>query len=84
MDHGAQALKELENDIGQPTMNLDAALEAIPVLMCPHCYVPMDSRPYAASGNRLDRCPQCVGLWLDARELSAAAESYARNQDFFR
>ena len=44
-------------------------------LICPRCFVPLlpitsDARP----GLILDRCPDCLGLWLDRGEMGTVQE----------
>jgi uncharacterized protein len=38
-----------------------------PALQCPRCHAALDERVYHSM--RLDVCPKCHGLWLDAGEL---------------
>jgi hypothetical protein len=44
-----------------------AAKAAHPALECPRCHAELDERVY--HNVRLDVCPKCHGLWLDAGEL---------------
>jgi Zn-finger nucleic acid-binding protein len=83
MRHGPEELRRWERELGQPTVNLDAAMETRQDLLCPLCSLPLKGRPYAgASGIRLDNCPKCKGMWVDAGELSLVVEFLAREEAY--
>jgi Zn-finger nucleic acid-binding protein len=65
------------------TLDPDRDIEAVPDrgagLSCPLCRGGMDNFGYMGSKQViLDTCPACDVLWLDPRELGAAALLYAR------
>lgn len=44
---------------------------------CPHCRMHLRSGPLPGADVRVDACPMRHGLWLDAGELQAIAETGA-------
>ncbi|MCS6859745.1 MAG: zf-TFIIB domain-containing protein [Abditibacteriales bacterium] len=85
MQRSPEQLKQLEQQLGQTKVHLDAVLESRRALMCPLCYEPMIERSYTyGSGIRLNTCGTCRGVWADAGELSQIAEFIAKDQDYFK
>ncbi|MCO6043478.1 zf-TFIIB domain-containing protein [Aeoliella sp. ICT_H6.2] len=46
-------------------------------MQCPTCQTPL--REEACAGQRIDRCAECGGLWLDQGELGPVVRSYAKS-----
>ncbi|PIZ34391.1 MAG: hypothetical protein COY42_28760 [Armatimonadetes bacterium CG_4_10_14_0_8_um_filter_66_14] len=55
-------------------ITLDASFETRAMLLCPGCTAVLQREVLKEGAVRVDRCPTCEGLWLDAGELSALAE----------
>lgn len=68
-------LREIAPDPGRArfyrlTHRKPEPVDGEPVAVCPRCLVPMQAiRSGAAPDVIYDRCPQCRGVWFDAREL---------------
>ncbi len=44
---------------------------------CPHCRLLMEEFPYTDGENIfLDRCPKCLGIWLERGELQAVYDHW--------
>ena len=51
-------------------------------LTCPSCAIALHPRNYEyASGIIIDTCPQCRGIWLDAKELEKIEIYEQHNED---
>jgi len=60
--------------LGEVGITLDASFETRAMLLCPGCTAVLQREVLKEGAVRVDRCPTCEGLWLDAGELSALAE----------
>jgi Zn-finger nucleic acid-binding protein len=77
---GPEAMKQLEEELGQGKTLRPPLLEGNDVLICPTCHVPVLGRQYGVnSGIYINVCKGCRGMWLDSGELTLVAENYAQS-----
>jgi Zn-finger nucleic acid-binding protein len=82
MQRDIENIRPLQKLVGAGKVNMDAVLETRNVLMCPACYLPMEGQQFGgSSGVRIERCPQCKGVWVDAGELVLIAQFLAKEKD---
>src|SRR5687767_2394560 len=65
----ADSLGAVEAKLGWSAAVPAGGMTATGARACPACESPMREQPYGrAQGLRVDSCPRCRGLWLDAGE----------------
>jgi Zn-finger nucleic acid-binding protein len=74
VEQGPTEVAFFQRLLGEVGINLDAEFETRAMLLCPGCTVVLQREVLKSAAARVDRCPTCEGIWLDAGELSTLAE----------
>ncbi len=69
-----KTLTGLERDILEGE-KIKEGIEWDEILLCPVCNIEMEKRYFSKEKTvKIDRCPSCLGIWLDTGEMAPILE----------